>query len=147
VQKSELEQLIEALPFAESPEDLASIIEGSPLGAVQDAIALQPNQPRRQQLTAWYEAIQQLASGEISQQQWEVIAAHSPPAWHGKVKAYGELLVEAISFGLETVRVLLQPWSQHERSAAIFKAEELYPEAMEKLRQIEPNWSDLCVAW
>jgi hypothetical protein len=98
VQKSELEQLIEALPFAESPEDLAS--------------------------------------GE-----------NSPPAWNEKVRAYGELLVEAISFGLETVTVLLQPWSRHERSAAIFKAEELSPEAMEKLRQIEPNWSDLCVAW
>jgi hypothetical protein len=73
VQKSELEQLIEALPFAESPEDLASIIEGSPLGAVQDAIALQPNPPRRQQLAVWYEAIQQLANGKISQQQWEAI--------------------------------------------------------------------------
>jgi hypothetical protein len=78
----------------------------------------------------------QLTSGE-----------NSPPAWNEKVRAYGELLVEAISFDLETVRVLLQPWSRHERSAAIFKAEELSPEAMEKLRQIEPNWSDLCVAW
>jgi hypothetical protein len=144
---SELEQLVEALPFVETVDDFAAVVEGSPRQAIEDAIALSGDQPRRQQLTAWYEAIQQLASGEISQQQWEVIAAHSPPAWHGKVKAYGELLVEAISFGLETVRVLLQPWSQHERSAAIFKAEELYPEAMEKLRQIEPNWSDLCVAW
>jgi len=139
--------LVEALPFAETIEDFTSIVEGSPLETIEDAIALSGDQPRRQQLTAWHEAIQQLASGEISQQQWEVIAAHSPPAWHEKVQAYGELLVEAISFGLETVRVLLQPWSQHERSAAVFKAEELSPEAMEKLRQIEPNWSDLCVAW
>jgi hypothetical protein len=146
VQKSELEQLTEALPFAESVEDFASIVEDSPREAVEDAIALQPNQPRRQQLTAWYEAIQQLASGEISQQQWEAIAAHSPPAWHEKVKAYGVLLVEGIACGLETVKALLQPWSEYERWAAILKAEELSPEAMEKLHQIEPNWTDLCVA-
>jgi hypothetical protein len=29
--------------------------------------------------------------------------------------------------------------------AAILKAEELSPEAMERLLQIEPNWTDLCV--
>jgi hypothetical protein len=144
---SELQQLLEALPFAESVEDFVSIVEDSPLETVEDAIALSGDQPRRQQLTAWYEAIQQLASGEISQQQWEVIAAHSPPAWNEKVKAYGELLLEGVACGLETVKVLLQPWSQYERWAAIFKAEELSPEAMEKLHQIEPNWSDLCVAW
>jgi hypothetical protein len=121
-QDSEVQELLQTLPFAET---------------VEKAISFQHDPPRRQQL----------ASGKISQQQWELIAAHSPLAWREKVQAYGELLVEAISFGLETVRVLLQPWSQHERSAAVFKAEELAPEAMEKLRQIEPNWSDLCVAW
>jgi hypothetical protein len=147
VQKSELEQLVEALPFAESLEDFVSVIEGSPLEAVEDAIAVSGDQPRRQQLTAWYKAIQQLASGEISQQQWEAIAAHSSPAWHEKAKAYGELLLEGIACGLETVKALVQPWTAYERWAAIFKAEELSPEAMEKLRQIEPNWSDLCVAW
>jgi hypothetical protein len=144
---SELEQLVEALPFAESLEDFASVIEGSPLEAVEDAIAVSGDQPRRQQLTAWYEAIQQLASGEISQQQWEAIAAHSSPAWHEKAKAYGELLLEGIAFGLETLKALVQPWSQFERLAAIFKAEEMCPQAMEKLHQIEPSWADLCVAW
>jgi N-methylhydantoinase A/oxoprolinase/acetone carboxylase beta subunit len=146
-QKSELEQLVEALPFAETVEDFSLIVEGSSLEAVEEAIALSGSQPRRQQLTAWYEAIQQLASGEFSQQQWEVIAAHSSPAWHEKAKAYGELLLEGIACGLETVKALVQPWSQYERWAAIFKAEELSPEAMEKLHQIEPNWADLCVAW
>ena len=37
----EVEALIEALPFAESVEDFASIIEDSPLEAVEDAIAFQ----------------------------------------------------------------------------------------------------------
>jgi hypothetical protein len=138
---------MQALPFAETPEDFFSIVEDSSREAVEEAIVLQPTAPRRQQLTAWYEVIQQLASGEISQQQWETIAAHSPPAWHEKVKAYGELLLEGVACGLETVKVLVQPWSQYERWAAIFKAEELSPEAMQKLHQIEPNWADLCVAW
>jgi transcription antitermination factor NusG len=55
---SALEQLIEALPFAESLEDFASIIEGSPLETVEDAIALSGNQPRRKQLQSWLEAVQ-----------------------------------------------------------------------------------------
>jgi len=57
VQKSELEQLIEALPFAESLEDFASIIEGSPRETVEEAIALADTQPRRQQLRSWLEAV------------------------------------------------------------------------------------------
>lgn len=57
-EKSELEQLIEALSFASSPEDFASIIEGSPLEVVEDAIVMQDTQPRRQQLRYWLEAIQ-----------------------------------------------------------------------------------------
>jgi hypothetical protein len=59
VQKSELEQLIESLPFAQSPEDFASVIEGSPLEAVEDAIALSADQPRRIQLQAWLDALNQ----------------------------------------------------------------------------------------
>jgi hypothetical protein len=58
-QKSELEELIEALPFAETVEDFASIVEGSALDAVEDAIALQDTQPRRLQLQAWLEALNQ----------------------------------------------------------------------------------------
>jgi hypothetical protein len=56
VQKSELEELIEALPFAETIEEFASIIEGSPTEIVEDAIALSDSQPRRKQLKAWLEA-------------------------------------------------------------------------------------------
>jgi hypothetical protein len=57
VQKTELEQLIEALPFAESVEDFASIIEDSPLEAVEDAIASTPSQPRKKQLEGSLEAL------------------------------------------------------------------------------------------
>jgi hypothetical protein len=55
--RSELEQLVEALPFAESIEDFASIVEDSPLEVVEEAIALQPDQPRRRQLREWLEGL------------------------------------------------------------------------------------------
>jgi hypothetical protein len=58
---SALEQLIEALPFAESPEDFASIIEGSPVEVVEDAITVSGDQPRRKQLEAWLEVLSQPA--------------------------------------------------------------------------------------
>lgn len=58
-QMTELEQLVEALPFAESAENFASIIEGSPLETVEEAIALQDTQPRRLQLQAWLESLNQ----------------------------------------------------------------------------------------
>jgi hypothetical protein len=52
---SQLEQLIDALPFAESLQDFVGIIEDSSLEAVAEAIAFQPTQPRRKQLDAWLE--------------------------------------------------------------------------------------------
>jgi hypothetical protein len=142
---SSVEELAEALEFCETPDLLAAVAQGYELSQVQEAIALQDGQPRRQQLTAWYEAIQQLASGENSPQQLEAIATHPPPGWQEKAKTCGELLIEAIACGIEAVKALLQPWSEPERWAAILKAEELSPEAMERLLQIEPNWTDLCV--
>jgi hypothetical protein len=102
VQKSELEQLIEALPFAQSPEDFASVIEGSSLQAVEDAIALSGDQPRRRQLREWLEAL-----GE------SVIAAQSPQseaefikvgqrvcAWIGFFKKWGCGVVSAVLPGV-----------------------------------------------
>jgi hypothetical protein len=52
---SEREQLIQALPFAESVEDFVNIIEDSPLEMVQAAIVLSGDQPRRKQLDEWLE--------------------------------------------------------------------------------------------
>jgi hypothetical protein len=50
---TELEQLIEALPFCETVEDLANVIEGCAIEVVEDAIAMQDTQPRRIRLTEW----------------------------------------------------------------------------------------------
>jgi hypothetical protein len=52
----EVKDLIEALPFAESLEDFASIIEGCSEEVIADAIALQDSQPVRQRLMLLYEA-------------------------------------------------------------------------------------------
>jgi hypothetical protein len=60
--QSEVEALIEALPFTKTAEDFAQVVEDSPLEAVLDAIALQPNQPRRQQLTQWLQTLSQPAA-------------------------------------------------------------------------------------
>jgi hypothetical protein len=49
----ELEQLVEALPFCETADDLACVIEGYAIEAVEDAIAMQDTQPRRLLLTEW----------------------------------------------------------------------------------------------
>jgi hypothetical protein len=49
----ELEQLVEALPFCETVEDLVNVIEGCAIEVVEDAIAMQDTQPRRIRLTEW----------------------------------------------------------------------------------------------
>jgi hypothetical protein len=144
---SDVSELKEALPFCESIELFASVVEDYSVEVIESAIALQDNQPRQQQLRTWYESIQQLASGENSPQQLEAIATHPPQGWQEKAQIYGQLLIEAIACGVQTVRALLQPWSEPERWAAILKAEELSPEAMERLLHIELNWTDLCVVW
>jgi hypothetical protein len=50
---TELEQLVDALPFCETVEDLVNVIEGCAIEVVEDAIAMQDTQPRRQRLTEW----------------------------------------------------------------------------------------------
>jgi hypothetical protein len=48
-------ELAEAFEFCESADDFAAVVKGYPSALVEDAIALQDTQLRRQQLTAWYE--------------------------------------------------------------------------------------------
>ena len=132
MQKSKIEQLIETLAFAESPEDFANIIEDSPLQAVQDAIALSGNQPRRQQLTEWLN----LPAGELEPRQ----------NWQETIKLYADLLLEGISCGIELVKELLMPWTLEERWAAMLQVEALAPQKMQELVAIAPNcfeWCDL----
>jgi transcription antitermination factor NusG len=97
VQKSELEQLIEALPFAESIEDFASIIEDSPLEAVEDAIALSGDQPRRQQLRSWLEALQKSSEPSLGFKLGDCLK-RIKGVFEGQVA----MITEVLDWGIET---------------------------------------------
>jgi hypothetical protein len=59
--RSEITQLVDALPSVETAEDFAAAIEGIPLEMVEDAITLSATQPRRLQLQQWYESLKQVS--------------------------------------------------------------------------------------
>jgi ElaB/YqjD/DUF883 family membrane-anchored ribosome-binding protein len=67
--------------------------------------------------------------------------------WREHIKIYGEMLAEAIDFGIEAVVAVLEPWGEEDRWGAILELEAIAPQKMESLSQIAPNWGDLCVAW
>jgi hypothetical protein len=54
---SELEQLIECLPFCDSADEFAAVIEGSPIEVVEDAILYLESPHQKQQLTQWHQAL------------------------------------------------------------------------------------------
>ncbi|HEY9635216.1 MAG TPA: plasmid replication protein, CyRepA1 family [Coleofasciculaceae cyanobacterium] len=60
--------------------------------------------------------------------------------WRDNLKIYGEMLAEAIEYGVEAVEAILKPWSSEERWGAFLEIETLAPEKMEQLAQICPAW-------
>jgi hypothetical protein len=132
---SELEQLLEALPFVETADDFALVVEGSPRQAIEDAIALQPDQPRRRQLREWLEAT--LVPSDVEP------AGESNQGWRATVRAYAELLAEGLSHGVEAIKSLLKPWSTEERRGAFLELEQQAPQKMEQLVAIAPD----CFQW
>jgi hypothetical protein len=135
VQKSELEKLIETLPFAETAEDFANLVEGSPQEVIEDAIVFQPDQPRRQQLMQWLQGLN-FPAGEVEPCQ----------SWQETIKAYAGLLAEGMLFGVEVVKTLLKPWSSEQRWAAFLQLESQAPEKMRRLAATVPDWYKLCDA-
>jgi hypothetical protein len=134
---SELEQLVEALPFAESVEDFASIVEGSSREAVEDAIALSGDQPRRRQLREWLEALNQPVREDVEP------VGESDQGWGATIRGYAELLVEGMACGVEVVKTLLKPWTPEQRWGAMLQFEALAPEKMQELVAIAPD----CFQW
>jgi hypothetical protein len=103
--QSELEELVDFLPLAETAEDFSNLVEGTPLEVIQDAILFQEPQ-RKIQLQGWLDA---LAVRETA------IAAQSPQsdaepesikvgqtvwAWIGFFKKWGRGVVSAILPGV-----------------------------------------------
>jgi hypothetical protein len=62
--------LVEALSLCTSPREMAVLVETYPSEIIEDAIALQDDQPRRQQLRQWLEQLSQSSEssgGELAQ--------------------------------------------------------------------------------
>jgi hypothetical protein len=104
VQKSQLEQLIEALPFAESLEDFVNVVGDTPLEAVEDAIALQDTQPRRIQLQGWLDALterESVIAPQFPQSEADPIkVGETVWAWIGFFEKWGRGIVSGILPGV-----------------------------------------------
>lgn len=55
---NQIDEVIENLPYCQSPEDLSEIAKGYSPEVMEDAIALQDSQHRRQELRQWWESIE-----------------------------------------------------------------------------------------
>jgi hypothetical protein len=141
-----IQELGEALQYCETPDLFATVIEGYPIKVVEDAIALQDTAPIRDRLRQWCERLSHdtQSSGEKLAHQKLDLASQT---WEQRLRVYGRQLVEAVSFGLEAVRDFFSPLSDDERWSAVAALEEASPDAMARLMQLEPNWTDLCINW
>jgi hypothetical protein len=95
---SELEQLIEALPFVETVDDFAAVVEGSPRQAIEDAIALSGDQPRRIQLQGWLNVLNQPAEETKPTRSWqwsELPAVKSVLRWIDRTEQVRLLAIDA----------------------------------------------------
>jgi hypothetical protein len=121
---SPVEELVEALPFCDGLDVFTAVIEPYSLQQVEDAIALQDTQSRRQELRVWWVGLQQQKESRVE----------------GAVR----LLREAIQHGADTLHCVLRRWSSLERWEAILTLEEKSLEDMQRLIAISPNWVELC---
>jgi hypothetical protein len=121
-QKSDLERLVDALDTVGSFEEFSEVVGGREIGAVEDAIAFASSQPRRRQLTEWHEQLQAEAER------------------HG---ALAKGLAGAVGAGVDAIREFISRLGLAERWASIAALEQLLPEAMGRLMEVAPNWSEL----
>jgi hypothetical protein len=108
---SEIEQLMEALPFVETADEFAAVIEGSPVEVVEDAIALSGNQPRRRQLEQWHQALKTserppLAHYKADDEVWAYFPQSQDGWLKGKVEWVRGNLIRVVSgfFGISVER-------------------------------------------
>lgn len=69
-QPDPVEEIAEVLAYCQSSDDLRAIAAGYPPEVMQDAIALHPDQPHRQELWQWFEQLAQStesSGGELAQ--------------------------------------------------------------------------------
>jgi hypothetical protein len=149
-----VDRLSESFRHCKKPLDFALVSEAfqATPEQVENAISLQDSQPRRQKLQRWYEQ-GRLGIGEagqaIANDRNQVASIDKSEQilnqnWQEIIKAYGEMLVDAVDFGIEAVKDLLNPWTLEERWGAFLQLEELAPERMQRLIAIAPNWHEWC---
>jgi hypothetical protein len=119
---SPIEELAERLQYCDAPDILAVAVEGYSQEQIEDAIALQENQPMRRHLSDWYDIVREESQGNSNL----------------------KLLSEAMTYGADTLRSVFKRWSLRERWAVLLRAEEIMPELMERLDVIAPNWHQWC---
>jgi hypothetical protein len=120
--KTDLERLVDALDAVESFEEFSEVAGGREMGTVEDAIIFASTQPKRHQLTEWYEQLQ-------SEERHYVSLAKG--------------LAEAVGAGLDAVKGFIARLDLAERWATVGVLERILPEAMGNLMAIAPNWSEL----
>jgi hypothetical protein len=140
------DEVVELLGTVSTHEEFTEVIQGLSSDLVEDAITLQDSIPVRQQLRAWHQA-----AAEVAAVGTEAISVVIPEqvqtlsqTWQEAIKVYGEMLLDAVDFGIEAVKDLLKPWTLEERWGAFLQLEELAPERMHRLVAIAPNWFEWC---
>jgi hypothetical protein len=95
---SELEQLLEALPFCDSAEDFAAMVEDCSVEVIEDAIALQDTQPRRLQLQGWLDVMRETTfTAHLPQNKAEPVRLGQRVwVWIGAFRRWGQGVVSAI---------------------------------------------------
>jgi hypothetical protein len=102
---------------------------------VEDALLYQPAR-RRQLLRQWWEQGADDTASDVP----------LPEKMTVEVSKLTELLREAIAYGSNTVRAVLSRLTSLERWEAVLQLEEKSADDMVRLRQVAPNWVELCDA-
>jgi hypothetical protein len=132
---SPVEKVVATLPYCQSAEDLMAIAVGYPSEVMRDAITLQFDQPRRQELRGWFDRLAQSES---------TAAAKLAQAKPTQIATYGSMLSSAFEQGVVVFRQLLSQWTVVERWQAVEAFEAIAPAKMTQLIQLAPEWWEWC---
>lgn len=125
LQEGEVSELAIALPFCESIELFASVIEDYSLDQVQDAIVLQDSQPRRSQLAEWYQQLSQESVGggaELAQEEEAIALQDTQPRrqllseWYAAVQVVDTAELTATRPSLSDYRPGQEVWGYFPQS-------------------------------
>jgi hypothetical protein len=133
--KTDTDRLIDALKAVVNLEEFSQVVGGRQISMVENAIAGSgPDQPRRQQLSAWLAALQEPAAGE---------SRTADPQEERRQLGLAKLLAEALEHGCDTVKAFLSRLDSTDRWVAAIKFEEIDEARSQQLLELHPdfyNW-------